>query len=100
MWALPFYQTWLRAAGESAALTLDSQSVATLRVLGLAGLRPSDAEEALCMVLEKPAAFLAAGWAWQRAFLSGQDLPSQTLAAAQPLARKAAANNRRLKHRL
>lgn len=99
MWALPIYQTWLKAAGAGVALALDSQSVATMRLMGLAGLRPSAPDEALRMVIEKPAAFFASGLAWQRAVWSGGDLPSQALAASKPLARKAKANNRRLKRR-
>ncbi|WGW03542.1 antifreeze protein [Tropicibacter oceani] len=99
MWPFVFLQSWMQTASAVMGLALDAQSVVNLRLMGLAGLRPSPRGECWRMIQEKPQAFWAAGLAWQKALLAGGDWHAQTQAATRPLARKARSNHRRLARR-
>ena len=99
MWPFVFLQSMAQTMSTGMALALDAQSVITLRLMGLAGLRPSPRGESWRMIQEKPQAFWAAGLAWQKALLAGGDWHAQAQAATRPLARKARSNHLRLTRR-
>ena len=94
-WAL----AWVQTAAAGVALAIDAQNVATMGLMGLAGLRRVPKDEALRMVFEKPPVFGAAGVAWQEALFEGRDWTGQARAAARPLARKTRASRRLLSRR-
>ena len=77
-------------------LMAETQTVMTLRLMGMAGVWPVAPGENNRMIFEKAPAFARAQLAMTRAALSGAR-PDQIIAAGlKPLGRKTGANSRRL----
>lgn len=79
-----------------AMIAIEAQTVVAYRCLGMAGLWPSDAKERRRMVMEKPPAFAASGWAATQAMMQGKSPDQVARAAIIPLRRKTRANAKRL----
>ncbi|MEO1677151.1 MAG: hypothetical protein AAFU80_03225 [Pseudomonadota bacterium] len=89
------FDAWT-AGMEACCLLVEAQSVIIMRLLGFVGARPSEPDEALRMVVEKPAAFVEAGGAaWQAAAQAGR-ADHAVAAAIRSLRDKTGANVRRL----
>lgn len=79
-----------------AKLMMDTHTVMTLRVMGMAGAIPAASDENTRMVHEKGPAFSEAMTAATKAAMSGKR-PDQIMAASiKPLQRKVSSNRKRL----
>lgn len=87
----------MQLAGEVGRLTVDSQMVVTMRVLGLMGLWHLGEGEHHQMVSEKAVALMASGQAAQKEFAQNGSAAGAALAALQPLRDKTSANVARLR---
>ncbi|MEM8850090.1 MAG: antifreeze protein [Pseudomonadota bacterium] len=87
---------FMNAQWRTAEMMLDAQTVVGLRMLGMAGVRPTDPDENLRMVTEKQTAFTQSGIATLGAMLAGKT-PIQTYdLALAPIGRTTRENSRRL----
>ena len=86
----------LKLHGSFTALMMDTHAVMSLRVMGMVGAIPADADENTRMVNEKGPAFAEAMTALTTAALSGYR-PDQIMAAGmEPLQREVSSNRARL----
>lgn len=80
-------------------LTMETQAVITMRLLGMAGFWPVSRTETQRMWAEKPGAFVESGGAAVMAAMQGKRPDQIADAAIRPLRRKTRANTRRLSKR-
>ena len=80
----------------TAQLMVETHTVVTLRVLGMAGLWPVAPGETQRTWREKPGAFVEAGGSAITALLTGKRPDQVVEAAVRPLRRRTRANSRRL----
>lgn len=93
-----FGDMW-RLGAEMTRLGMEANAVIWMRMMGMAGLWNVSALEDGRMLAEKPEAFRDAGMRAGRAAMGGNAPDRIVSAAIKPLARKAAANRRRLAKR-
>jgi hypothetical protein len=90
------FMTMMRLQLDTACMLTEAQAVIGLRVLGMAGVLPSEPGENVRMVTEKHSAFAEAGFAATEALFAGRS-PSEVYdAALQPIGRETRANTKRL----
>jgi len=80
-------------------LGIETHSVVTLRMLGMAGVWNTPFDESWRMVAEKPEAFIEAGRDGMIAAMSGAGPDKVLEASIRPLSRKTRANRKRLSRR-
>lgn len=80
----------------TARMLIEAQGVVTLRMMGMAGLIPSRADETARMVTEKQTAFAQSAVAGATALMTGRT-PAQAYGAAlTPIGKTTRANSKRL----
>lgn len=80
----------------SSQLAIEAHAVIALRIFGMAGLWPVQADESRRMIAEKGPAWIKAARHANRALLSGGRPDEILLATIEPLRRKAQRNRERL----
>lgn len=81
---------------QAARLMFDTQTVMALRLMGMSGAIPAQADENYVMLTEKGPAMLKALAAGNEALMAGKSPDMVMSAVIRPLARKVSANRKRL----
>jgi hypothetical protein len=87
---------FLQLQWSTAEMMRDAQTVFGMRVLGMAGVVPSEPDENVRMVTEKQTAFAQSGIAAMGALMSGKTPVQAYGAALEPIERTTRANSARL----